>query len=152
MLLILVAWPPLATNNDYVALKALYEATNGIGWKHNAKMPWDMSNTDVCGWNDPTWPVLVCTGGRVTSLCVSAYTAVDSAVLPLTLAPPSRSQEDRGEQPERHDPHRGRPPHPARGHVRAPTLSNVCRPPHGDAEQVTQNLQEKIIERFLVGV
>ena len=34
-----------ATNDDYVALKALYESTGGSGWVFNKN--WDMSNTDV---------------------------------------------------------------------------------------------------------
>ena len=48
MLLILLC---AAANDDYVALKALYEATGGSGWVYNKN--WDMRNTDVCGWNDP---------------------------------------------------------------------------------------------------
>ena len=39
-----------AANDDYVALRALYESTGGSGWTHNAN--WDMSNTSVCGWNE----------------------------------------------------------------------------------------------------
>jgi len=72
MLLLLLC---AATNDDYVALKALYEATGGSGWMHNQN--WNMS-TDVCGWNDPgvvDWsgsiPQVTCTEGRVTSLCAS---------------------------------------------------------------------------------
>ena len=72
MLLFLVAWPSLATNDDYVALKALYEATFGSQWFDNKN--WNMSNTDVCEWNDPSIPLQVtCSGGRVTSLCACAY-------------------------------------------------------------------------------
>ena len=48
MLLLLLC---AATNDDYVALKALYESTGGSGWTPNEN--WNMSNTDVCGWNDP---------------------------------------------------------------------------------------------------
>ena len=39
-----------AANDDYVALKALYESTGGSAWTDN--YGWDMSNTDACGWGD----------------------------------------------------------------------------------------------------
>ena len=62
-----------AANHDYVALKALYELTGGSGWTYNQN--WDMSNTTVCGWNDPDYPhgtqQTWCTGGRVAGLCAS---------------------------------------------------------------------------------
>ncbi len=47
MLLLLLC---AATNDDYVALKALYQATGGSEWLYNKN--WNMSKTDVCGWND----------------------------------------------------------------------------------------------------
>jgi hypothetical protein len=60
MLLLLLC---AAANDDYVAVKALYEATGGSGWTYNKN--WDMSNTNVCrniwawpiysGWNDPDY-------------------------------------------------------------------------------------------------
>ena len=60
-----------AANDDYVALKALYEATGGSGWTDNTK--WDMSYTNVCGWINSTSQILRCSsGGRVTDLCASA--------------------------------------------------------------------------------
>ena len=54
-----------AANDDYVALKALYEATGGSGWR--VRDNWDMSNTDVCVW----WAV-TCTGVSPTGLCAPA--------------------------------------------------------------------------------
>ena len=54
-----------AANNDYVALKALYEATGGSGWANNEN--WDMSNMNVCA--NPIWFGGACTtGGRVIQL------------------------------------------------------------------------------------
>ena len=79
--------------NDYVALKALYEATGGSGWSFNGN--WDMSNTSVCGWNDPSLPSyeqqMTCAAGHF-ALCASTYDAVVPAISPLTLAPTTRSQ------------------------------------------------------------
>ena len=81
MLLFLVC---AAANDDYAALKKLYEATGGSTWTHNAN--WDMSNTDVCGWNDPDAPTgrdqqVSCTGGRLAFaknlLCSLASARVD---------------------------------------------------------------------------
>ena len=59
-----------AANDDYVALKAFYESMGGSGWAFNTN--WDMSNTDVCTWGYDHSKV-ICTGGRVTALCASAY-------------------------------------------------------------------------------
>ena len=78
-----------AANDDYFALKKLYEATGGSGWTYNKN--WDMSNTNVCrniwawpiysGWNDPDYTpsgevtqvgcTQECTDGCVTGLCAS---------------------------------------------------------------------------------
>ena len=92
-----------AANDDYVALKAFYESTGGSGWNDN--IFWDMSKTDVCG--VPQWGNgydVQCSGGRVTHLCASANAALSSVVSPLTLAPPSCSQDDgyAEQHPDRH--------------------------------------------------
>ena len=63
MLLVLLC--AAANYDDYIALKALYESAGGKGWSNNAN--WDMSNTDVCGWQSPGSRVQ-CTEGRVTGL------------------------------------------------------------------------------------
>ena len=50
-----------AANDDYVALKALYEATGGSGWANRKN--WDMSkmmsNTNVCSHRWHRSPYLV---------------------------------------------------------------------------------------------
>ena len=69
MLLVLLC---AATSDDYVALKALYEATNGSEWQYNQN--WNMNNTNVCEWNFGDGLPLLCSDAiprRVTYLCAS---------------------------------------------------------------------------------
>ena len=59
-----------AANDDYVALKALYESTGGSGWRWYVNKNWNMSNTDVCGW-----------GASSLDACMSHCRAVRKCVL-----------------------------------------------------------------------